>query len=64
MLHYSGTVSSCTGIFTGFTELEYVYFDMNQFFKPIFQQSIITILETHCHYIENLPHSNHHLVLW
>ena len=64
MLHYSGTVSSCTGIFTGFTELEYVYFDMNHFFKPIFQQSIVTILETHCHYIENLPHSNHHLVLW
>ena len=32
MLHYSGTVSSCTGIFTGFTELEYVYFDTNHFF--------------------------------
>lgn len=31
MLHYSETRSSCTGIFTGFTELEYVYFDMNHF---------------------------------
>ena len=31
MLHYSETRSSCTGISTGFTELEYVYFDMNHF---------------------------------
>ena len=39
MLHYSETRSSCTGIFTGFTELEYVYFDTNHFFNQFFNKA-------------------------